>query len=569
MAELPELSALIIQAQAIARRMFPWLIPGLLILLALVLRFVHLLYPKYYLLSPDSYYWHWSALRIMDGQGSPPNPPPLLTFHNSAIAYPLAYMGDAVSFAFHVSHAEALTVVCKVFPPLFLGLIGLIVMYLVAARISNRRVGLFAAFTWACMYPIVLITSAGFIDRDGIETLLLMLGVVVFYLGKDWHFRVGSRDLGWLVSSLTVLAIMAMLYLCWGIVGCIILIAIIAAYFVVSLVVALISSIRTQRGTRLRIASALGKTNWRGFAFIIVCSAVGLLAYHADFSYWTKALWYMVQGMGQRGGSAELNGAALSDFMIFYLFLIPIAIGLVVALYSAWKSRSNVALLMCTWTLLLLVLSLFSRRVLVFAAAPACILSGIGLAFVWGWAKLDQPRLPSTIGAIAILLVLVVTSLGTSYAEGNGKVAAADAEWQDALTYLRQETPQDAVIMTQWSWGYWILDLGQRIPYVDNGYYGYTSTELRDVGVAYTTSDPSVAAEIMQRDGVDYLVFSKFDSDVASTIVSWAGLETLESFPEDSLFSRSINGEFELGGGLQVVYRSKPDSEVVVLKLIQ
>jgi asparagine N-glycosylation enzyme membrane subunit Stt3 len=565
MAEQAEL--LMIQVQAIARRPFSWVIPGLLVLAALIFRFVHLLYPsRYYMVSPDSYYWHWLALRIMDGQGPPPNSPALTTIH-SGLAYPLAYIGEALSFAFHISHAEALTIVCKVFPP-FLGLMGVVVVYAVAARLSNRRVGLFAAFTWACMYLTVLPTSAGFIDREGLTTILLMLGLAVFYLAKEWHLRVGKKDLGWLESSLIVLAIIGMIYLYWGIVGSILLLVLIAVYFLVDLIAELISSIKTQRGTKLRIASALGKTNWRGFAFIIVVSALGLLAYHADFSYWTKSLWNMLLSRGQ-AGSAELQGMTFADLLIFYLFGIPIGIGLVMALYSAWKSRSKVALLVCTWFLVMLFLSLFARRILVFTAAPACILSAIGLAFVWGWAKLDRPHLYSRVGGIAIIFVLVLISYGTSYGVAAGSFMSADAEWQDALTYLRQETPQNAVIMTNWSWGYWILDLGQRRPYVDNGYYGYTSEKLREVGLVYAATDPSIAAQIMEGDSADYFVFAKVDSDMAKAILGWAGLEDQKSFSKDSLFSRSIKREFESGGGLQVVYRSKPHSEVVILKLIQ
>jgi len=568
MSEGPQVSLLVIYARALTRSASAWIFPALLVLLALALRFEHLAYPHYYLLGPDSNFFHWFALRIMDGQGAPPDSPPLGGLH-SGLAYPLAYMGKAISFAFHISHAQALTIVCKLFPP-FLGVISLVVVYLASVRLSNRRVGLFAAFTWACILPAVSFGAAGFIDRDGLVTLLLTLGVVVFYLSKDWCFRLGSKDVGWLSSGLIVLAIMAMLYLTWGVVGSVILFALIAGCFVVKLVVELISSIRTQQGTKLRIASALGATNWRVFALLIVCSALLSIKYHSELSGWVTSLWRIVV---HRGVSevAELQGIGGASLLVFYLFLIPLTIGLVISFYSVWKSRSSVALFLCTWLLLLLVSSVFSWRMLLFAAAPASIVSGLGLTFVWGWAKLDRPRLRNRIAAVAIVLLLVLTSMGIATSLGNNPSAAIDDEWQDALAYLRDpdNTPADSVIMTQWGRGYWILDVAQRKPFEDNGYYGYDATRSHDVGVAYATSDPSVAAQIMRSDGVDYLVFCKSDSKSAPAILGWAGLEKQKSFPEESLFSRSINGEFESGGGLQVVYRSAPNSEVVILKLIQ
>jgi hypothetical protein len=147
---------------------------------------------------------------------------------------------------------------------------------------------------------------------------------------------------------------------------------------------------------------------------------------------------------------------------------------------------------------------------------------------------------------------------------------SVDKEWQDALTYLREETPQDSVIITQWSWGFWILDLGQRKPLVDNGFHGYPAEKLHDVGLVYTTSDPSEAARIMKKYDADYIIFSLLDLDVAKYIMEWAGLgEGHDAFSMDSMVALSLQNKFQSGGGLEVVYRSSPDSEVVILGLTQ
>jgi hypothetical protein len=71
-------------------------------------------------------------------------------------------------------------------------------------------------------------------------------------------------------------------------------------------------------------------------------------------------------------------------------------------------------------------------------------------------------------------------------------------------------------------------------------------------------------------------VFSTLDRKVAKTIMGWADVgEGLDSFPVNSLVERSLTGQFDSGGGLEVVYRSGPgsgtsaDYEVVVLRLRQ
>jgi len=127
--------------------------------------------------------------------------------------------------------------------------------------------------------------------------------------------------------------------------------------------------------------------------------------------------------------------------------------------------------------------------------------------------------------ALAVLLcVTVALTFSSAYSLASNFAMAPDREWQGALAYLREETPKDSVVMSQWTWGYWILDLGQRKPLVDNGYYGWDSERLREVGLAYSTADPAEAAQAMKKWGADYLVFSKLDLNVAKSIIAWANV---------------------------------------------
>jgi hypothetical protein len=170
--------------------------------------------------------------------------------------------------------------------------------------------------------------------------------------------------------------------------------------------------------------------------------------------------------------------------------------------------------------------------------------------------------------------LMILFSFGIAYNIGSSPRMAVHEDWQDALIYLRDNTPEGAVIMTWWDYGYWILDLAQRRPVVDNGYYGWDLPTLGDIKAVYLSTETSEAAQIMEKYGADYLIFSELDLDAAPAILAWPLIPQridgeYESFPEDSLIARSFNGEFESGGGLEVVYRSAPNSEVVILGLTQ
>jgi hypothetical protein len=196
-------------------------------------------------------------------------------------------------------------------------------------------------------------------------------------------------------------------------------------------------------------------------------------------------------------------------------------------------------------------------------------LAGYGLDPLWaskGWAYFQRYGW-KVVMAVYLSLLIVFSSYG-AYIVGSTAGMSADREWQDALTYIREETPPDAVVMTQWSWGYWILNLGQRRPVVDNGYYGHPPSRDYDVAMVYFTSEPSEVVKIMKKYRADYLIFSELDLEYDKSILSWADLdEQYDSFPAESMFSRSLGGEFDSAGGLEVVYRSNPDAKVVILGL--
>jgi hypothetical protein len=264
-----------------------------------------------------------------------------------------------------------------------------------------------------------------------------------------------------------------------------------------------------------------------------------------------------------------MGGIGLGDIIQFQFLLIPMAVGL----YAVWKERADRSIFFVSWFLVILVLSLFARRWLAFFLPAACLLTAVGLVFLWGWVKQGDFQRLKKVGLVAMLLLQVLISSSVATNVGSIIVVAPDKDWQDALAYLREETPKDSVVMSQWSWGYWILDLGQRKPFVDNGFYGWDSERLRDVGLAYSTADLAEAAQIMQKRGVEYLVLTKFDVDLfAARILEDAGVNEAkgnDTFAADSLVVRALNGQFESGGGLKVVHRSSPKGEVVILEMTQ
>ena len=124
--------------------------------------------------------------------------------------------------------------------------------------------------------------------------------------------------------------------------------------------------------------------------------------------------------------------------------------------------------------------------------------------------------------------------------------------------------------MSWWDYGYWILDLAERRPVIDGGFYAYDQERLEDAGLAYCTTEASEAVQVMQKHGASYLVFSEVEIRILPTITRFGLGEAYgdgHSIPpelEGSLYDRALSGDFQSDQGLEVVYRNE---EVVILGL--
>jgi asparagine N-glycosylation enzyme membrane subunit Stt3 len=521
----------------------------------------------YYVYNPDSHFFHWLAQRVMAGEGIPIGTSGVNYTIHSGFAYPAAYMAKALGFVFHLSSIDSLELVWK-FLPTAISVISLVVLYFAVAKILGRRVAVFSVLTGALLFNSLFMGVAGNLDRDALTVLLLTVGVMLFYLSRSWRFTIAKRDLGWIVAGFSVLLVQVLLYLEWDLLGAMMLLAIISVYSVLKLLLEYSALLEKEPNLIRRVTIALRRSDLRAFVLV---AAINLAAAGVLYSYQSTATLDTIVNifkgrfLGNVSSVSEGQGLSVRDLIGFQFFLIPIGIGI----YLAWKQRNDAMVLFASWFVSFLVLSLFSYRVIVDTVPAACVVSGVGLASIWGAMSSKNTRdIWKQLGILVMVILLVlISSVSAASLNRNNYILAADKNWREALTYLRDSTPQDAVVMSQWSYGYWVLDVAQREPFIDNGYYAYTIPQLRDVGLAYSTSDTSEAAAIMAKNGATYLVFGVQDLDLASSIMGWAGLNNKQdSFPDESLIVRSLNGDFLSGDGLELVYKN---SEVVILAFTQ
>ena len=86
---------------------------------------------------------------------------------------------------------------------------------------------------------------------------------------------------------------------------------------------------------------------------------------------------------------------------------------------------------------------------------------------------------------------------------GGTNLNAATSDWKDALDWMRENTPPDAVIASWWDYGYWITTLGERTTLADN----FTTDDIRIAQIAkMMLSHPDTAWQMLQEMEADYVL---------------------------------------------------------------
>ena len=554
-----------------------------------LVRCMHLFnHNHYYIISPDSHFFHWQAEQLLAGKTIP------MTWH-SGLTYPLFYAAKAISFIFGTSSENALSVACKLLPPA-LGVITVVVIYLGVSKMYNRRVALFSAFVWAVVETSYFIQAAGYIDRDCLTVLLIMIGAFLFYFSRDWHLRLWGVDIGWVLGAVAVVFVAFLLYVEWLWYGVAVLLAILIATVVVEMVAKLwdrLSPDLKAQGdffvlpTHLlkEIPGTVKSLNWRPLALVLaLCALVGSINPGIGYLY-HNGMGIIRDAFYGSSGVSELHGIGPANVLAYGASIIPILIGL----YLTVRYRRRADLLCLGWFGCLCLAGLFASRLFLYISPVVSIIGGLGLASLLDFGQLRLSLNSITVAIVAdmglflrysrvaagiVLLVLLILMSSSAYNVGTPPPVAASSDWVDALDYLRDTAPKEAVVMSWWDYGYWILDIADRRPVVDNGLHWRGADE--DVAMVYAATEDGEAVRLMEKYGATYLIFSTVDYRIMSVITEYAIGKSYgddKSIPQEmkhSLYARSLSDSSEFSGGLERVYPdpavAKP--EVVILKLV-
>ena len=164
-------------------------------------------------------------------------------------------------------------------------------------------------------------------------------------------------------------------------------------------------------------------------------------------------------------------------------------------------------------------------RLTLLLAAPLCLLWALGLSrlarpfvTIMKEASLPRRKLRPFVGkefSIAFLILLLALSfLSVTYsveaASTPVTIAAASvprkehfSDWLEALAWMRENLPDDAVVCSWWDYGYWITVMANKTTLADNG--TINSTQIKQIALMYLSNETQ-AIEILKKYNVTHVV---------------------------------------------------------------
>ncbi|MER3602241.1 MAG: hypothetical protein C4339_05940 [Nitrososphaerota archaeon] len=476
-----------------------------------------------------------------------------------------------------------------IFPVLF-GAFTIFPLFLLARRLGGAQAGLAAALLFSVTPPVIQRGNLGWFKSEPLALFLSTLGLLLF--AKAYS----SEERRWALYSALAGLVLGYSLTSWGgsqfflgVMALFCLLAIFAkedaeqvkrAALLTSTLMVLTGALFPRPGPLLAL-NAGGLALYASLGLLLavrreralpslatlvsgglVATLAALALFSFDIPSGLSLRYLSVVAPLQRGQNALVESVAEhltpsgADYLYnFGPFLLLALLGAVVAL----RRRSNDDMLALSIGIFGIYSSSSFSRLLVFAALAAALLGGLGLsslmkALAAAGAKLRQASSAyRLLAGLLLALLLAFFFVNPFYSRGgvSGWVVDADVptsiasaavpiraaqpieDWLQALAWIRQNTPTDAIIASWWDYGYWINVMGNRTVLVDNA--TLNSTKIAEVGRAFM-SDEATGIHILR------------DELKANYVVVMVAVSGIGFYPGVYSFERDPYGLTSLGG---------------------
>ncbi len=203
-----------------------------------------------------------------------------------------------------------------------------------------------------------------------------------------------------------------------------------------------------------------------------------------------------------------------------------------------------------------------------FVAAPfICLTTGFTIYFIANSLYKSEIKITATIPyIIALFLIFTIGQASTVQASYSG--SGLPGQWDNSMTFIRTNTPEDSIIAHWWDYGYWTQAVGERASIQDGGKPGgdYMIYTLARYGM--TAINNNNALTYFKSHNTSYLLFSKEEIGKYHAF-SYLGSDK-NSDRESTIGIFTLNEEKEVRNGTKQIYTGgwMLDKDITINKAI-
>ncbi len=214
--------------------------------------------------------------------------------------------------------------------------------------------------------------------------------------------------------------------------------------------------------------------------------------------------------------SSIFNGENFISKLLFFGGIILFIWFLGKLYYKGELKIDSVPILIFSWMILMLIGARGAARLLFIITPFFCFIAGWNFLFLIGRLK-EKDELKKTI-VVLLFIALIIASIfslnnliriSSSQAQYTGP--SANYQWQEAMSWVRENTIETSIFIHWWDYGYWIQSLGKRPTVTDGGHAAGDNGDHYIGRYVLTTANPETAFSFMKTQNVSYLLIDPTD----------------------------------------------------------
>ena len=214
--------------------------------------------------------------------------------------------------------------------------------------------------------------------------------------------------------------------------------------------------------------------------------------------------------------SSIMNGTNFIS-QVVYAGGLFVSLGFFAWIYFKEKfyTRSGI-LIIATWAFVVLLSGRSAQRIF-FAIAPfMSFMAAYFIVELFNYYKKNKEEILKIVLAIVILISIIVATNAVHTFDKDIRVQAsqqapsAHSQWQNAMSWVRDNTAEESIFMHWWDYGYWVETLGERVALTDGGHV-VTHWDHFIGRYVLTTPYPETAYSFMKSHNISHLLIDPTD----------------------------------------------------------